>query len=173
MQPPVLETERLTLRPFRDDDLDAYFAVMDTPEVRRWLHLSENFDRDTAWEQMAAFAGQWALRGTGQWAVVERSSGVLLGRAGLHHPVRVDWPGVELGWTFHPDHWGRGYATEAGAAARDYAFDVRGDERLFSCILPDNVASQAVARRLGFRLLKERSMAWFPSAPHGVWTREA
>ncbi|MAU04095.1 MAG: hypothetical protein CL418_09625 [Acidimicrobiaceae bacterium] len=62
---PTIETDRLVLRPFRDDDLDDYFAMMDTPEVRRWLHLSDKFDRDAAWAQMAGLVGQWTLRGTG------------------------------------------------------------------------------------------------------------
>ena len=83
---PTLETEHLFLRPFRDDDLDDYFAVLDTPEVRRWLHLPAGLTRGDAWQQMAGFMGQWALRGTGQWALQERSSGAFLGRAGLHHP---------------------------------------------------------------------------------------
>ena len=65
---PALETERLLLRPFRDDDLDDYFAVLDTPEVRRWLHLPAGLTRSDAWQRMAGFMGQWALRGTGQWA---------------------------------------------------------------------------------------------------------
>ena len=168
---PTLETERLLLRPFRDDDLDDYFAVLDTPEVRRWLHLPAGLTRGDAWQQMAGFMGQWALRGTGQWALLERSSGAFLGRAGLHHPERPDWPGVEVGWTLHPDHWGRGYATEAGAEAIRYAFEDLDLDRIFSCILPENEASQAVAVRLGMELLEERTMDFFPSAPHGIWSR--
>jgi RimJ/RimL family protein N-acetyltransferase len=169
---PTIETERLVLRTLRDEDLDDYFAMMDSPEVRRWLHLPDTFDRDAAWAQMAAFLGQWALRGMGLWAVEERSTGRFLGRAGLHNPERVDWPGVEVGWTFDPRYWGNGYATEAGRAARDFGFEVLGEERLYSCILPDNLASQAVARRLGFELQEERVMAWYPDAPHGLWVTE-
>ena len=173
---PTLTTERLILRPFRDDDVDDLFAVMDTPEVRRWLHLPDGYARDDAWHQMAMFMGQWALRGTGNWALEERATGHFVGRAGLHLPEREGWPGLEVGWTLHPDHWGKGYATEAGAEAVRYAFgdlllDGRPVDRLYSCILPDNVASQAVARRLGMNLLEERVLPFFPSAPHGIWTK--
>ena len=168
---PTLETNRLVLRPFRDDDLDGYFAVLDSPEVRRSLHLPDNLDRSDAWQQMAWFLGQWVLRGTGHWALEDRTTGVFLGRAGLHRPEREDWPGVEVGWVLHPDYWGRGYATEAGAEAIRYAFDELDLERIYSCILPENVQSQAVARRLGMELLEERTMAYFPSAPHGIWSR--
>ena len=79
--------------------------------------------------------------------------------------------GVEVGWTLHPDHWGRGFATEAGAEAIRYAFEDLDLDRIYSCILPGNEASQAVARRLGLELLEERTMAFFPSAPHGIWSR--
>jgi len=173
---PTLTTERLLLRPFCDDDVDDLFAVMDTPEVRRWLHLPDHYGRDDAWSQIAMFVGQWELRGTGNWALEDSDTGVFVGRAGLHLPEREGWPGLEIGWTLHPDHWRRGFATEAGAAAIRYAFeevrvDGRPPDRVYSCILPDNAASQAVALRLGMELLEERVLPFFPSAPHGIWSR--
>ena len=166
---PTLETENLILRPFKDDDVDDYFGVLDSPEVRRWLHIPESMDRSDAWQQMAWFVGQWELRGTGHWALEEKKSGQFVGRAGLHRPERHDWPGVEVGWLLHPDYWGRGYATEAGAAAVRYGFEDLQVDKLFSCILPENHRSQAVAKRLGFEFLEERVLAFFPKLPHGIW----
>ena len=166
---PTLETENLVLRPFKDEDVDDYFGVLDSPEVRRLLHLPESLDRSDAWQQMAWFVGQWELRGTGHWALEEKKSGQFVGRAGLHRPERHDWPGVEVGWLLHPDYWGRGYATEAGAAAVRYGFEDLQVDKLFSCILPENHRSQAVAKRLGFEFLEERVLAFFPKLPHGIW----
>tara|TARA_A100001037_G_scaffold130346_1_gene118066 strand:+ start:36566 stop:37093 length:528 start_codon:yes stop_codon:yes gene_type:complete len=166
---PTLETENLILRPFKDDDVDDYFGVLDSPEVRRWLHIPESLDRSDAWQQMAWFVGQWELRGTGHWALEEKKSGQFVGRAGLHRPERHDWPGVEVGWLLHPDYWGRGYATEAGAVAVRYGFEDLQVDKLFSCILPENHRSQAVAKRLGFEFLEERVLAFFPKLPHGIW----
>lgn len=166
---PTIETERLVMRPFRDDDLDAYFAIMDTTELRTALHTPDDFDPPAAWFQMAWWLGQWELRNTGQWAVDLRSTGELIGRAGTNHPARPDWPGIEVGWAFDPSHWGRGYATEAGRAAVEWAFANHGVPELVSCILPENTASQAVAHRLGFTLREERVLAFFPSMPHGIW----
>ena len=166
---PTLETENLILRPFKDDDVDDYFGVLDSPEVRRWLHIPESLDRSDAWQQMAWFVGQWELRGTGHWALEEKKSGQFVGRAGLHRPERHDWPGVEVGWLLHPDYWGRGYATEAGGAAVRYGFEDLQVDKLFSCILPENHRSQAVAKRLGFEFLEERVLAFFPKLPHGIW----
>jgi RimJ/RimL family protein N-acetyltransferase len=164
-----LVTDRLVLRPFREDDLDAYTALLTTPEVRRSLHLSETYSRSDAWYGMAAWLGQWELRGSGQWALEERSTGEFIGRAGLHLPERPDWPGLEVGWVLHPSRWGSGYATEAGQRSIAYAFDELGAQQVFSVILPENKRSASVARRLGFRLVEERVLSTFPQAPHGIW----
>lgn len=166
---PTLHTERLVLRPFRDDDVDAYTEVLRAEPVRRALHLPDGVDRHEAWTQMAAWLGQWELRGTGQWALEDRRTGAFIGRAGLHRPERDDWPGIEVGWTLHPDHWGRGLATEAGARAVAYAFEELGARELFSLILPGNTASQAVAHRLGFSLQEERVLSFLPAEALGIW----
>ncbi|MEM9202761.1 MAG: GNAT family N-acetyltransferase [Actinomycetota bacterium] len=166
---PTIHTERLTLRPFRDDDVDAYFAVHDTPEVRGSLHLPDSFDREEAWKHLAIWNGQWTLRNSGQWAVEVTATGEFIGRAGTHRPLRDGWPGLEVGWTIHPDHWGQGYATEAGRASVDWAFANHAVDELVSVILPDNAASQAVARRLGFSWGEERTLPHFVQIPHGIW----
>lgn len=165
---PTLETERLVMRPFTEDDLDDYTALLQTDDVRRSMHLPDDVGRTYAWNQMAAWLGQWALRGTGQWALEEKATGGFVGRAGLHHPEIHDWPGVEVGWMVHPDKWGRGYATEAGARSIAYGFDELGLQEVFSVILPENTRSQGVARRLGLRLHEERVLSTFP-AVHGIW----
>ncbi len=166
---PTLSTERLVLRPFVDSDLDAYSALMATPDVRRSLRLPERYSRSNAWSSMAFWQGQWELRGSGHWAVTLRSGGQLAGRAGLHRPEYPDWPGLEVGWVLHPDHRGQGLATEAGTRSIAYAFETIGVSEIFSVILPDNLPSQAVARRLGLELVEERVLSFFPAEPHGVW----
>lgn len=168
---PTLTTDRLLLRPFREDDLDAYHAVIASPQVVTALASARVPTRDDAWEQMAVFLGQWALRGHGQWALEERASGRLVGRAGLHQPERVDWPGLEVGWTLHPAAWGNGYATEAGRAAISYAFGVLDRDEVVSIIAGSNTRSQSVARRLGMTWGEDRLMAWAPDAPLGIWRR--
>jgi RimJ/RimL family protein N-acetyltransferase len=157
------------MRPFRESDVDAYTAVLRAPEVRASLHLSDGVGRYEAWLGMAQQLGQWELRGTGQWALEEKATGTFVGRAGMHFPALADWPGIEIGWTLHPDHWGKGYATEAGAAAIEYAFAHHDVDALFSVILPENTASEAVARRLGFTLTETRVLAHFPALAHGIW----
>ena len=166
---PTLLTERLVLRPLEESDLDAYTEMLGTPELRRAFHLAGPPSRREAWLGMAQWRGQWELRGSGQFAVEERASGRFVGRAGLHRPEQDDWPGLEVGWALHPNWWGRGYATEAGAASLAYAFDVMGVAEVFSVILPENLPSQAMARRLGLALVRERVLSSYPAAPHGIW----
>jgi RimJ/RimL family protein N-acetyltransferase len=166
---PTVETARLLLRPFRDDDVDAYASMLQTRQVRASLHLPDDVGREQAWLGMAQQLGQWELRGTGQWALEEKATGVFVGRAGMHFPERADWPGIEIGWALHPDHWGKGYATEAGATAVEYAFAHHDVDALYSVILPENTASQAVAGRLGFTLWEQRALSHFPEVSHGIW----
>jgi [ribosomal protein S5]-alanine N-acetyltransferase len=166
---PTVETERLVLRPFTEDDVDAYAAVLQTPQVRASLHLPDDVGREQAWLGIAQQLGQWELRGTGQWALEEKASGAFVGRAGTHFPELADWPGIEVGWTLHPDHWGKGYATEAGSASVVWAFAHHDVDALYSVILPENLASQSVARRLGFTPWEERVLKSFPAIPHVIW----
>lgn len=146
--------------------------MLQKPEVRASLHSSDHIGAEQAWLLMAQWLGQWELRGTGHWAVEEKASGAFVGRAGMHLPERPAWPGIEIGWALHPDHWGKGYATEAGAAAVDYAFAHHDVDEIYSAILRENTGSQAVARRLGFTEWEERVLSHFPSMPHVIWRLE-
>lgn len=146
----TLTTDRLVLRAFRDDDLDAYAAMCADPEVMRYLSATGDLlSREDAWRQLALFAGHWTLRGYGMWAVEERGSGRFVGRVGLHRPE--GWPDLELGWSLCRGAWGRGYATEAARAAAGYAFRELKRTYLIHLILAQNVRSIRVAERLGAR----------------------
>lgn len=145
-----LDTERLILRMFRDDDLDAYAAMCADGDVMRYLGEGKTLTRSEAWRQMAMFLGHWQLRGYGFGAVEERAPGRLVGRIGFHDPE--GWPGFELGWVLGRAHWGRGYATEGARRALTHAFDAMGRSHVISLIYPDNRPSIRVAERLGERL---------------------
>ena len=144
---PVLETERLTLRAFRDDDLEPYAALISDPIVSRFLGDGRPITRMEAWRQIAMILGHWALRGFGLWAVEERATGALVGRIGVHEPA--GWPGFELAYTLGRPWWGRGYAQEAGRASLRYSRDVLGRDEIISVIRPDNAGSIKVATALG------------------------
>jgi RimJ/RimL family protein N-acetyltransferase len=148
---PTLRTERLVLRPFRDEDLDAWAAIVGDPETAQFIGGVRS--REDAWRSMAMYLGHWELRGYGQWAVERRLDGRLVGRAGLWYPE--GWPELEVGWTLDRSVWGEGFATEAGQASIDWGFREIGLERIASVISKENSRSRAVAVRLGMDLDRE------------------
>ena len=77
---PVLETERLVMRGFRDGDQEQWAAIRADDEVMRSLGRDGGIAADEAWREMAMLAGHWALKGFGHWALEERASGALTGR---------------------------------------------------------------------------------------------
>lgn len=146
---PTLETGRLVLRPYREDDFEAYASMAADPLVARYLGDGKTLDRMDAWRAFAASFGHWVLRGYGMWALAKRGDDRMIGRVGFINPE--GWPGFELGWTLERAAWGNGYATEAARHLLAYAFDVMGREKVISVIHPDNAASIRVAERIGER----------------------
>lgn len=145
---PTIETERLVLRGFTADDVEPLAAIHGDEQTVKFLGGVPDATLFGAYDKILAYLGHWALNGFGRWAVVEKASGRMIGRTGfLDAPY--EWPGNELGWTFLREMWGKGYATEAATAARDFGFREIGMERVISMIHPDNAPSQAVAGRLG------------------------
>jgi RimJ/RimL family protein N-acetyltransferase len=143
----TLQTQRLRLRPFRNEDLDAYAAICGDPEVMRYLGTGVTLNRQDTWRAMAGILGHWQLLGYGMFAMEIRETGELIGRTGYLDPP--GWPGFELGWVLGRAWWGKGYAVEAAVRCRDYAFDQMGRDRLISLIRPDNHRSIRVAEKIG------------------------
>lgn len=140
-----IDTERLVLRPPQAGDFDRYAELLANEGAARYIGGAQ--PRAAAWRKFLQMPGAWAVQGFAMFSVVERESGLWLGQIG---PWRPDgWPGNEIGYSFHPDAWGCGYATEAGAASIDWALEHLGWTDFIHCIDPANVASQGVARRLG------------------------
>src|SRR5215207_4990139 len=117
---PLLETERLRLRMLREDDFPVYATWCANPDVMRFLG-GKTMSRVEAWRHMAFLVGHWQLRGYGYYALEEKATGRLVGRAGFTFPA--GWPAFELGWTIAPECQRRGFATEAARTLLDHAFD--------------------------------------------------
>lgn len=140
-----LNTSRLHLRPPVAEDFEAYAQICADPKVMKYL--GGPMDRLAAWRHLATLVGHWHLRGYGVFAVLDKTTGELLGRVGYIHPE--GYPGFEVGWTLARSAWGRGYATEAAGACIDHAFSSMGRDEVISLIEPGNAASEKVAQRMG------------------------
>jgi len=151
MPGPLLETERLILRPPGPQDLEPWIAFGADEEATRYLGGVQ--PKSVAWRGFMSVAGSWAMLGFAMFTVIDKASGRWVGRIGPWFPA--DWPGTEVGWGLTPEAWGKGYATEAATAAIDWAFDSLGWTDVIHCIGPANIASQKVARRLGSTLLRQ------------------
>ena len=153
---PELQTPRLRLRGWRNEDLDAYAPMCADAEVMRYIGTGVTQTRAEAWRSMASFLGHWQLRGYGMWAVERRDTRELVGRVGFINPE--GWPGFELGWLLGRAHWGRGYAIEAARAALAWEQDALGKDRVISLIRPGNERSVKVALGLGSKLAGETEL---------------
>jgi RimJ/RimL family protein N-acetyltransferase len=145
---PVLETERLILREWRESDLDAWAQMEADPEVMRWIGRDRTpVDRTEAWRVMAMFVGHFHLRGYSHWAIEEKESGRFIGRAGPWMPE--GWPELEVGWAIDSARWGLGYATEAARAAVGWVHRELGAHSVVHFIEEANMRSIRVAEKLG------------------------
>jgi len=163
---PRLETDRLILRPPNADDFQPWARFAADAETMR--HLGGVQARSVAWRGICTVIGAWTVTGHSMFSVIEKATGDWIGRLGPWQPA--DWPGAEVGWGIARSHWGKGYATEGASAAMDYVFDVLGWPDVIHCIAPDNVNSQAVAKRLGSTLLRQQALpAPFEHDTVGIW----
>lgn len=167
---PTLETARLILRPPAPEDLDGWAELMADPVAARYI--GGTLTRAQTWRAMATMAGSWALNGFGMFSLIEKDTGLWVGRVGPWRPE--GWPGAEVGWSLHPRAWGKGYAVEAATATIDFAVDGLGWTRVIHCIDPGNEGSRKVAKRIGSKFLEiGRLPEPFHETPIQLWGQTA
>jgi ribosomal-protein-alanine N-acetyltransferase len=154
---PLLQTQRLSLREFEPEDIDALATILSDPHTMRYY--SEPFDRAGVADWICRNCARYANDGYGLWAMILKSTSELIGDCGLVRQ-RVDGVDeIEIGYHVRRDLWGRGYASEAARACRDYGFATFGVDRLISLIRPENLASRRVAEKNGMTVWKEVTRA--------------
>jgi RimJ/RimL family protein N-acetyltransferase len=156
--PPTLEGDRIRLRPCREDDLPAFFAMRSDPRLMRhgshppWTHIDEARTRFES-----NLHGNDSARQL-YWAIADRADDRMIGDVALFH-INAAQRMAEIGYMLQVASWGKGLAREATALALDHAFDGLGLRRIEADIDPRNLASCRLAERLGFvreGLLRER-----------------
>lgn len=145
-----LETERLVIRTWQpDDDRAAFRSLMTDPAVTQYIRNGKPFSEQEIDDWFVRQAKLIADHGMCMGAAVEKATGTIVGIAGTQ-PLGTTGD-LELGWIFAPGTWGRGYATEAGAAAMAHVLGTLGRPRAVAIIDIDNEPSKRVAARLGMQ----------------------
>ena len=142
-----LETDRLLIRPWNADDRTTFHQLTCDPAVMQYVHGGLPYSEAELDEWFSRQARQLAEHDVCMGAVIEKASGRLIGIAGTQ-PLGTTG-NLEIGWIFARESWGRGYATEAGAAAMRHVLETLGHKRVVAIIAPDNEPSKRVAARLG------------------------
>ena len=140
-----LQTERLNFRLWREDDYEAIKAFFSDEEQARFVGGTQT--PEAAWRLLATYVGHYTLKGYSYLALEENSTQNFVGCVGLWKSE--PWPELELGYWLIPEMQGKGYATEAAMALKNYAFDTLKVDTLVSYISPVNIPSQNLALRLG------------------------
>lgn len=147
------ETQQLLVSPPSHSDRAAYHAHFMRPEIERWLRPSPlpPFNVNLIDGLLLGDCEHWKDHGFGPWVLREKAGGEFAGRGGLAWTSVEGVAEVELPWSVEPELQGRGLATEAACAAVEWAAEL-GFEEAIALTLPDNLASQRVAEKAGFRL---------------------
>ncbi len=146
---PVLETERVLLRALTQADVPEHFRLWSHPAVRAGHSAAALPDISQSEELIQRYAQSFARHEAIRWAVTRRDDGRLLGTCGFH-TISLQHHRAEIGYELHPDHWGKGFMSEAVWAMLGHGFLDMNLHRIEANVDPDNAASASLLRRLGF-----------------------
>ena len=147
----ILETERLLLREFKEDDFNDLCLMLCDREVMYAYEHAFSLQEARAWleKQFARYQND----GIGLWAVILKETGELIGQCGLTLQETPEKTVTEIGYLFRREYWHNGYAIEAADACKKYAFNVLGVNEVYSIIRDNNFASRRVAERNGMQIV--------------------
>lgn len=147
--PPILETNRLILRPPREEDLEQAYALGSNPEVMRYIRPDGALDLEGTRDELR-YRMEFNRRKLGYWVVETRDSHAFVGWMALRYMEKSTE--VEIGFRYGPEHWGKGFATEAGARVLWYGFWELELPEIVAVAMPANGASLRVLEKLGMRV---------------------
>ncbi len=145
----ILETERLYLREMRQSDFSDLAEILQNPRVM--YAYEHDFSDDDVQIWLDRQIARYRRYGFGLWAIVLKSTNQMIGQAGLTMQPYKDKEVLEIGYLLKENFWHQGYAQEAAAACKRYAFDRLQQDKVYSIIKCDNTASMKVAERIGMR----------------------
>lgn len=154
----ILETNRCVVRELTLEDLPDLYSLYEAPGVTDYTEGLYDYEEEYEYEK-AYIEHMYRYYGYGMWLVFEKSTGKLIGRAGLENRDMEDEVHLELGYVIHPDYQRQGYATEVCLAILDYARENTGFDRLQCLIEPENAASIALIEKIGGKLAENNKIS--------------
>jgi RimJ/RimL family protein N-acetyltransferase len=158
----VIETERLLLEPLNVSRLEDFVALTANPDTMRYWAPGGPFTRDRAERNFAASLARLSEHGFGRRWIVAKENGAGLGFTETKYFGEscddVSPDEVEIGWMLTPSAWGRGFATEAGSAVCDEAFDRLELESIVAEHHPENAASGRIMEKLGMAFERDGAL---------------
>lgn len=149
----MIETARLTLRPFEDADVEEAFQWFGDPTVMRFTPSGPDRSLEQTMARLVSYRTHQARHGFSKWIIVDRSSSRAIGDSGLLVLDEYGW--IDLGFRLSRPHWGKGVATEAASAWVRAAFETHHLIEVGAFTHPDNAASLRVLDKLGFRRVRQ------------------
>lgn len=149
----IIETERVYLRPFTFDDLDAFAVICSDQDVMRYIGAGRPLSREETKTRLNSIIEHRNKHGFGVWAAVDKSTGTLMGYCGLQFLDNTSE--VEVGYRLAKRFWGVGLASEAAKASLRYGFETLGLGRIVAVVQPANLASQHVLEKIGLSYVKD------------------
>lgn len=145
-----IETSRLILRPMKQKDAAFLLSLLNSPDWLKWIGNRNVHTLKAAKTYIfSRMTVQWNEKGFGNFLVIQKSDMAKVGACGIYARPGLDNP--DLGYAFLSPYYGRGYATEAALAVRDFGIEKCGLKLLAAITLPENIASQRVLQKIGFK----------------------
>ena len=164
----ILEPPRLLLREAIPADAEDFYLLNSHPDVMRYVGEDPWESVEQARERILAYP-DFRERGFGRWAVVHKPENRVIGFNGLKYLEDLDE--VDLGYRFLPEYWGKGIAAESSRAVLEYGFQDLAMEKIIALVLPENLRSIRLLRKLGMQRQGEK-ICFGLSAEYWFLTRE-
>jgi ribosomal-protein-alanine N-acetyltransferase len=147
IETPTLDTPNLFLRPWKLEDADTWFNILQEEGILRYFPKQTPPDREKAEPYINHHLTHWRMRGYGHWAVVTRENSQVVGWCGLEYLPELNE--TELAYLLSKQVWGRGYATEAAKATVRFGFGSTGLKNIIGLVHPENLGSVRVLKKCG------------------------
>jgi RimJ/RimL family protein N-acetyltransferase len=160
-------TERLKFRPLNMYDAETWLDFIYSEEATAYFKLRKSREESEEW--MERQMDRYGNRGDGMLAVIDKETGKMVGQCGLLWQEIDGEELLEVGYSFIPKYWGKGYATEAATAFYDLALELKLADFVVSVIHQDNIRSQRVAEKNGLKIWKS---TFWKNFPVDVWIKD-